>query len=312
MQVAQALLEELAHRCRGEVLRDEPLSRHTTWRVGGPAFALFRPANHVDLVKAVRILKDAELPRLVLGGGSNLLVRDGGFPGVVLDLCHFNAVRLGVDGSVEAEAGVRLNALIKQLVAAGLAGLEELAGIPGTVGGALVMNAGAGSQEFGQVVEEVEMLSGETFLWRHAAAFAFGYRQSGLEPGEIVTAVRLRLTDGDPELLGASYAERLQHRRQAHAVGGPSAGSVFKNPPGYKAWELVARCGWQGRGIGGAQVSARHANFIVTSGSAMATDVEALIEAIRSDVQRQTGVQLETEVKIVGVPATAPPGSEGA
>lgn len=309
--MAQPLLDELAHRCRGEVLRDEPLSRHTTWRVGGPAAALFRPANHVDLVKAARLLNGAELPWLVLGGGSNLLVRDGGFPGVVIELCHFNAVRIGADGIVEAEAGVRLNGLIKQLVAAGLGGLEELAGIPGTVGGALVMNAGAGSQEFGQVVEEVEMLSGETFLWRHAASLAFGYRQSGLEPGEIVTAVRLRLGSGDPELLNASYAERLQHRRQAHAVGGASAGSVFKNPPGKKAWELVAGCGWQGRGIGGALVSERHANFIVNTGRATAADIESLIEAIRSDVDRQTGVKLETEVKIVGEPLPARPVSEG-
>jgi UDP-N-acetylmuramate dehydrogenase len=308
--VTQPLLDELALRCRGEVLRDEPLSRHTTWRVGGPAAALFRPANHVDLVKAARLLNGAELPWLVLGGGSNLLVRDGGFPGVVIDLCHFNAVRIGADGIVEAEAGVRLNGLIKQLVAAGLGGLEELAGIPGTVGGALVMNAGAGSQEFGQVVEEVEMLSGETFLWRHAASLTFGYRQAGLEPGEIVTAVRLRLGSGDPELLNASYAERLQHRRQAHAVGGPSAGSVFKNPPGKRAWELVAGCGWQGRGIGGALVSERHANFIINTGRATAADIESLIEAIRSDVDRQTGVKLEPEVKVVGEPLPARPVSE--
>ena len=308
--MAQPLLDELAQRCRGEVLRDEPLSRHTTWRVGGPAAALFRPANHVDLVKAARLLRGAALPWLVLGGGSNLLVRDGGFPGVVIELCHFNAVRIGADGIVEAEARVRLNALIKQLVAAGLGGLEELAGIPGTVGGALVMNAGAGRQEFGQVVEEVEMLSGETFLWRQAASLDFGYRQSGLEPGDIVTAVRLRLGSGDPELLNASYNERLQHRRQAHAVGGPSAGSVFKNPPGKRAWELVAGCGWQGRGIGGALVSERHANFIVNTGRATAADIEALIEAVRSDVARQSGVQLETEVKIVGVPTAARPISE--
>jgi UDP-N-acetylmuramate dehydrogenase len=308
--VAQPLLDELAQRCRGEVLRDEPLSRHTTWRVGGPAAALFRPANHVDLVKAARLLHGARLPWLVLGGGSNLLVRDGGFPGVVIELCHFNAVRIGADGIVEVEAGVRLNALIKQLVAAGLGGLEELAGIPGTVGGALVMNAGAGSQEFGQVVEEVEMLSGETFLWRQAASLVFGYRQSGLEPGDIVTAVRLRLGSGDPELLNASYAERLQHRRQAHAVGGPSAGSVFKNPPGHRAWELVAGCGWQGRALGGALVSERHANFIVNTGRATAADIETLIEAVRSDVARQSGVQLETEVKIVGAPLPARPVSE--
>jgi UDP-N-acetylmuramate dehydrogenase len=306
------VLDELAHRCRGELLRDEPLSRHTTWRVGGPAAALFRPANHVDLVKAMRLLNGAAFPWLVLGGGSNLLVRDGGFSGVVIELSQFTAVRIGTDGIVEAEAGVRLNALIKQLVTAGLAGLEELAGIPGTVGGALVMNAGAGSQEFGRVVEEVEMLSGETFLWRHAASLAFGYRQSGLEPGAIVTAVRLRLASGDSELLGASYSERLQHRRQAHAVGGPSAGSVFKNPPGRKAWELIAGCGWQGRGIGGALVSERHANFIINSGQATAADIEAVIEAVGRDVERQTGVKLEAEVKIVGVPATVRPVSEDA
>jgi UDP-N-acetylmuramate dehydrogenase len=309
--VDQALLDELMHRCRGHLLRDEPLWRHTSWQVGGPA-ALFRPANHIDLVKAVRLLDAAGCPRLVLGGGSNLLVRDGGFRGVVLDLQEFNAVRIGADGLVEVEAGVRLNGLLKQLVAAGLGGLEELAGIPGTVGGALVMNAGAGSQEFGRMVEEVEVLSDETFAWRPAAAFAFGYRQSTLEPGAIVTAARLRLAGGDPELLQAAYAERLTHRRQAHAVGGPSAGSVFKNPPGQKAWELIAGCGWQGRAVGGAKVSERHANFIINTGQAMAADIETLIETIRADVARKTGVRLETEVKIVGEPATARPLSEEA
>lgn len=299
----RALLDELARRCRGDLLRDEPLWRHTSWQVGGPAAALLRPANHVDLVRAVRLIDAAGCPRLVLGGGSNLLVRDGGFPGVILDLHAFNMVRIGAEGRVEAEAGTRLSGLVKQLVAAGLGGLEELAGIPGTVGGALVMNAGAGTQEFGRVVEEVEVLSGETFAWRPAEAFAFGYRQSRLVPGEIVTAVRLRLAEDDPELLQATYAERMQHRRQAHAVGGPSAGSVFKNPPGRKAWELIAGCGWQGHAIGGAKVSERHANFIVNTGGARAADIEALIEAVRADVERQTGVTLQTEVKIVGVPA---------
>lgn len=300
--MTRLLLDEMERSCRGELLRSEPLARHTTWRVGGPARALFRPANHVDLARAVRLLAGSATPWLVCGGGSNLLVRDGGFPGVVFDLRHFDAVRIAGDGVVEAEAGVRLNALIKQLVAAGLGGLEELAGIPGTVGGALVMNAGAGRQAFGDVVEEVEMLIGETFLWRHAGSFAFGYRESGLNPGEIVTAVRLRLAGGDPDVLQGIYAERLDHRRQAHAVGGPSAGSVFKNPPGRKAWELVAGCGWQGRSIGGAKVSDRHANFIVNTGGATAADIEGLIEAIRSDVERQTGIRLETEVKMVGVP----------
>lgn len=305
----QALLDELMHRCRGQLLRDEPLWRHTSWQVGGSA-ALFRPANHVDLVKAVRLLDAAGCERLVLGGGSNLLVRDGGFPGVVLDLHNFAAVRIGEDGLVEAEAGVRLNGLIKQLVAAGLGGLEELAGIPGTVGGALVMNAGAGRQEFGQVVEAVEILSGETFAWRPAPALGFGYRHSALEPGAIVTAVRLRLASGDPELLQAAYAERIGHRRQAHAVGGPSAGSVFKNPPGKKAWELIAGCGWQGRVVGGAKVSEQHANFIINTGLARAADIEELITAIQADVERQTGVRLETEVKIVGEPAVTRSGSE--
>lgn len=300
--MARLLLDEIERSCRGELLRNEPLCRHTSWRVGGPALALFRPANHVDLVKAVRLLNGNAIPWMTLGGGSNLLVRDGGFPGVVLDLRQFSAVRIADDGLVEAEAGVRLNALIKQLVTAGLGGLEELAGIPGTVGGALVMNAGAGSQEFGRVVEEVEVLYDETFAWREVAAFNFGYRESGLLAEEIVTAVRLRLASGDPELLQAVYAERLDHRRRAHAVGGPSAGSVFRNPPGGKAWELVAGSGWQGRGIGGALVSERHANFIINTGSAKAADIEELIEAIRHDVERQSGVRLETEVKMVGVP----------
>lgn len=297
------LLDELARRCRGEMLRDEPLWRHTSWQVGGPAAVLFRPANHVDLVKAVRLLAKAAVPWLVIGGGSNLLVRDGGFSGVVLDLKHLDEVRFGGNGLVEAGAGSRLNALVKQLVAAGLGGLEELAGIPGTVGGGVVMNAGAGAQSLGQVVTEVEVLSGETFAWRPAAALQFGYRHSALAADEVVTAVRLQLQPGDAELLAATYAEKLTHRRQAHAVGGPSAGSVFKNPPGGKAWELIDQSGWRGRGIGGARVAERHANFIINAGGAMAADIEALIEAIRADVLRQSGIALEAEVRIVGTPA---------
>ena len=308
--VDRVLLDELEQRCRGRLLRDEPLWRHTTWQVGGPAAALLRPANHVDLVRAVRLLDGAGCPRLVLGGGSNLLVRDGGFPGVVIDLHEFDRVRIDADGTVEAEAGVRLNALIKQLVAAGLGGLEELAGIPGTVGGALVMNAGAGGQEFGQVVREVEVLTGETFTWRPAAEFAFGYRHSRLAPGEIITAVRLRLVNGDPELLQATYDEWIAHRRQAHAVGGPSAGSVFRNPPGKKAWELIAGCGWPGRQIGGARVSERHANFIINAGNARAADIETLIGAIRDDVRGAAGIDLQPEVRIVGIPVQAETGCE--
>jgi len=297
----QAVLDELARRSRGELLRDEPLWRHTTWQVGGAA-TLFRPANHVDLVKAVRLLTAAKVPWMVIGGGSNLLVRDGGFPGVVIDLKALGEIRFGANSQVEAGAGARLNALVKQLVAAGLGGLEELAGIPGTVGGAVVMNAGAGVQSLGQVVTEVEVLSGETVAWRPQAELGFGYRHSGLGKDEVITAVRLQLRPEDPELLAATYAEWLAHRRQAHAVGGPSAGSVFKNPPGIKAWELIDRSGWRGRGVGGARVAERHANFIINADNALAADIEALIEAIRADVLQQTGVALETEVRIVGVP----------
>lgn len=298
----QAILDELSRRCRGELLRDEPLWRHTSWQVGGPAAALLRPANHVDLVKAVRLLAVSRVPWLVIGGGSNLLVRDGGFPGVVIDLKELGGIRFGVNGLVEAGAGARLNALVKQLVAAGLGGLEELAGIPGTVGGAVVMNAGAGAQSLGQVVTEVEVLFEETFTWRPAKELGFGYRHSDLGKGEVITAVRLQLRPDDPELLAATYSEWMAHRRQSHAVGGPSAGSVFKNPPGQKAWELIDRSGWRGRGVGGARVAERHANFIINAGDAMAADIETLIEAIRADVLQQSGVTLETEVRIVGVP----------
>ena len=298
----RAVLDELARRCRGELLRDEPLWRHTSWQVGGAAAALLRPANHVDLVKAVRLLAAAGVPWMVIGGGSNLLVRDGGFPGVVIDLKELGEIRFGANGVVEVGAGARLNTLVKKLVAAGLGGLEELAGIPGTVGGAVVMNAGAGAQSLGQVVTEVEVLSGETFAWRPVAELGFGYRHSALGKAEVITAVRLQLRQEDPELLAATYGEWMAHRRQSHAVGGPSAGSVFKNPPGKKAWELIDQSGWRGRGIGGARVAERHANFIINVGNAMAADIEALIDAIRADVLQQSGVALEAEVRIVGVP----------
>jgi UDP-N-acetylmuramate dehydrogenase len=152
------------------------------------------------------------------------------------------------------------------------------------------------------VVTAVEILAGETFAWRPATELHFGYRHAALGGDEVVTAVRLQLRPADPELLSATYAEALAHRRQAHAVGGPSAGSVFKNPPGHKAWELIDQSGWRGRGIGGAQVAERHANFIVNAGGAMAADIEALIGAIRADVLQKTGVTLEPEIRIVGEP----------
>ena len=225
-----AVLDQLGRRCRGELLRDEPLWRHTTWQVGGPAAALFRPANQVDLVRAVRLLSAAGVPWVVIGGGSNLLVRDGGFAGVVLDLKALAEVRVGADGLVEAGAGARLNALVKQLVAAGLGGLEQLAGIPGTVGGAVVMNAGAGGQSLGQVVTEVEVLADETFAWRPAAELGFAYRHSALAPDEVVTAVRLQLravSDASlktqvPEPISACMLARLRQLKFPRHKSGPT------------------------------------------------------------------------------------------
>lgn len=285
---------------RGDLRLDEPMSRHTSWRVGGVADAYLAPADRDDLLAALHRLRAAGVPWLVLGGGSNLLVRDGGVRGAVIATSALNRLDFLADGEVRAEAGVALGRLVEEAARRGLAGLELLYGIPGTVGGALAMNAGVPGREFGDLVEAALVTDGSVFeLWERPR-LAFGYRSSALTAGWIAVEARLRLTPGEPAALAAILRERLACRRRSQSVEGANAGSVFRNPAGAKAWELIEKAGLKGVLAGGAKISDIHGNFIVNLGQARAADILVLMERIQREVERGSGIRLEPEVKIVG------------
>lgn len=292
---------------RGVLRAGEPLARHTSWRVGGPADRYFEPADRDDLIAFVRALP-ADEPVLWLGLGSNLLVRDGGFRGTVIALHGaLDGLREDAAGLLYAEAGVHCARLAKFAERRQLAGLGYMAGIPGTVGGALAMNAGAWGGETWPTVAEVEVLMRDgSAAWLSPDAFATGYR-SVVPPAAVLgfLAARFRVTADADGRYAAATRESLAKRKATQPVGKPSAGSTFRNPPGDHAARLIEACGLKNHRIGGAHVSQQHANFILTEDGATASDVEALIEQIRTTVKRQTGIELHPEVRMVGEQAHA-------
>ncbi|MEJ2200076.1 MAG: UDP-N-acetylmuramate dehydrogenase [Desulfuromonadaceae bacterium] len=287
----------------GKLLAAEPMSRHTTWRVGGPADLFLEPADQDDLERVLRLLQQAGVPWLAVGSGSNLLVRDGGIRGAVIHLRRFRQLEMAGDGRIRAGGGLPLMTLIRETSAGGWAGLEGLAGIPGTVGGAVAMNAGAGGQEMADVVESaVVVTAAGAELWSRER-LQFAYRHSALSRETILTSASMRFRPGEAAALGAVIRERLAARRSTQRVGGPNAGSVFKNPPGQSAWQLIAAAGMRGMAIGDAQIAEGHANFIVNRGRARARDILQLIEQVRERVREASGIELETEIRIVGADA---------
>jgi len=289
---------------RGLVQHDVPMSRHTTWRVGGPARTFFEPADRDDLIAFVRALP-ADEPLLWLGLGSNLLVRDGGFAGTVIHLHGaLDALRRESEQILFAEAGTHCARLAKFAKDEKLAGLGFMAGIPGTVGGALAMNAGAWNGETWPNVEAAEIIRRDGGTeWLSAGDFRFAYRHVEAPERAIgFIAARFKVSadhDGSHERY---TRESLAKRKATQPVGKPSAGSTFRNPPGDHAARLIESCGLKGFSIGGATVSVQHANFLITEDGATAADVEQLIAHLQATVKAQTGVELHAEVKIVGEP----------
>ncbi len=294
----------MAESLRGDLRYDESMARHTSWRVGGCAARFFRPADVDDLADYMRQLAPDE-PVYWVGLGSNLLVRDGGLEGSVI------AVHRALSGLVFEEggqalvgAGVPCARIARQSVRQGLAGGEFFAGIPGTLGGALAMNAGAFGGETWERVAQVQVMdrAGEMY-WREPGEYRIGYRSVKGPQDEWFVAARLQFsTDADGE--GRSRIRDMLARRGAtQPTGEPSCGSVFRNPPGDHAARLIEAAGLKGHAIGGARVSDKHANFIVNTGEARAADMEALIAHVRDKVRVQFGVELEPEVRIVGRPA---------
>lgn len=285
---------------RGELRRDEPLCAHTSWRVGGPADLYYLPAGIEDL-RAFLAQLPASTPITWLGLGSNLLVRDGGIRGAVVATHRALAgLERSGDTGVCAQSGLACARLARACARWGLASAAFFAGIPGTLGGALAMNAGAYGGETWDHVESVTVIDrhGELRL-RPRADYVIGYRSVQGPPQEWFVAAELRFAierQAQPEAIRALLARR----KASQPVGQPSCGSVFRNPPGAQAWRLIDAAGLRGFSIGGAQVSPMHANFIVNAGGATAADIETLIELVIERVAARQGVRLVPEVRIVG------------
>ncbi|TWJ33136.1 UDP-N-acetylmuramate dehydrogenase [Geobacter argillaceus] len=285
---------------RGELRENEPLAGHTSLRVGGPADWLALPADRDDLLGLLAVLESKRLPWLVIGGGYNLLVRDGGFRGVVISLERLAAVERLPGDRIRAEAGATNQQLARFCRDEWLTGLEFLAMIPGTVGGALAVNAGAyGAAVMERVVRLVTRTGGSLREWG-ATERTFGYRRHVMAPGEVILAAEFQLSPGDADTIDTLLADYRAHRQESQRISLPNAGSFFKNPLGEQAWRLIDRAGLRGCQVGGAQVAEAHANFLVNAGGATARDFLELAALVKERVRSTSGVELEEEVRIVG------------
>jgi len=286
---------------KGSLLLNEPLAKYTSWRVGGPAERMYIPADRQDLCDFIKTLPAAE-PVFWMGLGSNLLVRDGGISGTVINTKgRLKEMRLIGDGLVYVEAGVPCAHVARFCGEHGLSGAEFLAGIPGTMGGALKMNAGAFGGETWGIVKNVETIDVDGQVkQRQPEQFTVGYRSVKGIDGEWFLAATLSLDAGDVAASQQKIKKLLEHRAKTQPTNQPSCGSVFRNPPDDFAARLIEQCGLKGYAIGGACVSEKHANFIVNTGKATAADIESLITYVQQEVEQQQGVKLQTEVCMVG------------
>lgn len=282
-------------------LENEPMSLHTTFRVGGPADMMFFPAGAQELVQALNLAREAGVEAHVVGNGSNLLVGDGGIRGLTIVLGeHFSEVR--VEGTrLHAQAGALLSRVATAAQNAGLTGLEFASGIPGTLGGGCAMNAGAYGGQMSDVLVSAEVLLDGEVKTLSLEEMQMGYRTTRpLREGGIVLSASFELREDDKEEIHARMRELNARRRDKQPLNMPSAGSTFKRPEGHFAGALIEGCGLKGYAIGGAQVSEKHAGFVVNTGSATAADIHALIAHIQRVVKQEIGVDLEPEVKMMG------------
>lgn len=302
---------------QGTVSLDESMARHTTYRIGGPAALYVECDSVADLALTLDVLSEEGLEWTVVGRGSNLLVADEGYDGAVVVLGgEFS--RSGLNGLerhdascpdpsddgevvVAAGAGNILSRLVQQAFGCGLSGLEFAVGVPGTLGGALYMNAGSGDTWIGGIVDTVTSYKpGEGLKIRHGYEVDWGYRRSGLPRDEVIVECTLRLHRGDKAAIGAQMEASLKRRKARQPLDAASCGSVFKNPQGNSAGRLISRCGLKGTSCGGAKISEKHANFIVNTGCATAVDVLTLIHLARDRVEETHGIRLRPEVRFLG------------
>ncbi|MGH7155094.1 MAG: UDP-N-acetylmuramate dehydrogenase [Acetobacteraceae bacterium] len=282
----------------------------TTWfRVGGPAETLVRPANTADLSDLLRSLPP-DIPVQVIGACSNVIIRDGGLPGVTIRLARGFTAITPEPGGIISGAGALDVTVAEHAAAAGLTGLEFLSGIPGTIGGAVTMNAGAYGGDIATCLDWADIVARSGEIVRLSAAdLAFAYRTAKLPPGGVIVRARLRAQPGFPAAIAARMAEIRGTRQATQPVHARTGGSTFRNPPDMKAWELIDGAGCRGLVRGGAKVSEKHCNFLINEGEASAADLERLGEDVRRRVHAATGVMLEWEIRRMGVPILLPEGN---
>ncbi|MFQ6671823.1 MAG: UDP-N-acetylmuramate dehydrogenase [Candidatus Tectimicrobiota bacterium] len=303
---ATALFRRLEAEGRGQLTVGEAMAPHTTFRIGGPVDLFYVPADREDLAAVVRLCHELGEGYFVVGGGSNLVVRDGGIRGLVIHLAPalrrcWLVERTEDDGVLAAEAGVATSTLVATAARASLTGLEFAVAIPGTVGGALRMNAGTPEGEVGDRAIGVEVVTGAGGLrWFAPTECGFAYRQTAFPPEAIIVEGRWRLPVGSPVDIQTLMKRMTRERLGRQPVGAACAGSMFKNPPGDHAGRLIEAAGCKGLTVGQAQVSPKHANFFINVGGATAADMEALIAEVARRVEAACGVTLELEIKVVG------------
>jgi len=285
-----------------KILREEPMSSHTSFRIGGAAKRMAFPQNGEQMVLLVGFAEACGVEPLVIGNGTNLLIPDAGLDRLVIETSAMNRIEAGEDGRITADAGVSLARLADFACKQGLTGLEFAHGIPGTLGGAVCMNAGAYDGEMKQVIETVTVLfPQEGVRTLSCEEMDFAYRHSLLSdyPDAVVLHATVKLTAGDPAAIREKMQLLMQKRKASQPLEWPSAGSTFKRPVGYFAGTLIDQCGLKGFTVGGAQVSEKHAGFVINKGGATCTDVEELILQVQARVLSEKGVRLEPEVKII-------------
>ena len=284
------------------VFTEEAMSQHTTFKIGGPADYFLMPDKGEDVGRVIKICKEKEIPYFILGNGSNLLVGDGGYRGAVIQI-YRNMSSVTVEGNeITAQAGALLSAVAAAAKNASLTGFEFAGGIPGTIGGAVVMNAGAYGGEMKDVLTEVTVMNAEGDIFTlPTEELELGYLTSIIKTaGYIVLEAKIRLKEGDPEVIRETMKDLTIRRTTKQPLEYPSAGSTFKRPEGYFAGKLIMDSGLAGYQVGGAQVSEKHCGFVINAGDATARDVRTLMDNVRDIVYKKYGVTLEPEVKFLG------------
>lgn len=284
------------------VFTEEAMSQHTTFKIGGPADYFLMPDKGEDVGRVIKICKEKEIPYFILGNGSNLLVGDGGYRGAVIQI-YRNMSSVTVEGNeITAQAGALLSAVAAAAKNPSLTGFEFAGGIPGTIGGAVVMNAGAYGGEMKDVLTEVTVMNAEGDIFTlPTEELELGYRTSIIKTaGYIVLEAKIRLKEGDPEVIRETMKDLTIRRTTKQPLEYPSAGSTFKRPEGYFAGKLIMDSGLAGYQVGGAQVSEKHCGFVINAGDATARDVRTLMDNVRDIVYKKYGVTLEPEVKFLG------------